>query len=580
MTNPVINSLSPILGANDTPTAITILGEGFDPSPSVTVGGIDCTSIVRPDPNTINCDVPSGILPDVYDLVVTNTGSETDTLVDVFRVIYPLPALPFVGETQAVILARMLVGLDVDWDVIPGTFVHAVLSAAAFEMSKAYGRADDIVSLFFPQFSRSGYLNLFGESIGLTRDIATKATGAITVNGTNGTIIPVGTKFSTQIVFGQNTSAVEFVSTTAGTISGGSVIVNIEASETGVTGNVSAGQITRISTPISGVTTVSNAADIIEGFNSESDDNYRVRLLNFVQNPIGGGNQQDYITWAFEAGGVDRASSIPLNRGNGTVDIFIVSETPVVAIAATGVLTLTGLPANTQTCVIDTKTYTFQTTLTDVNGNVKIGADAAATIANLVNAMKLGPGSGTAYAASMTLHPTVFGAEGTGDIMDATAKTPGTGGNSIVTTETMDNTDWGGATLSGGVAGDLAPAALLASVQAYIAPVPRDEGGGKAPIGADAIVKEPVSIYVAVTVDITAVSGFTEASVITSVIAAIQKFLNEHDLSEDVKYVDIANVVHDTTGVANYTGLLVNWGIVDIVVDSDEVAIPTIMDVF
>ena len=120
--------------------------------------------------------------------------------------------------------------------------------------------------------------------------------------------------------------------------------------------------------------------------------------------------------------------------------------------AATGVLTLTGNAANGETVTLGSKTYTFQTVLTDVDGNVLIGASASDSLDNLIAAITLGSGSGTLYAASTTLHPTVTAAAGVGDTMDVTANAPGATGNSIATTETMSNGSFGGATLSGGSA--------------------------------------------------------------------------------------------------------------------------------
>src|SRR5437879_98291 len=63
-------------------------------------------------------------------------------------------------------------------------------------------------------------------------------------------------------------------------------------------------------------------------------------------------------------------------------------------------LTATGQPANAQTVKIGGKTYTFQTVLTNVDGNVFIGATLTITLANLLAALNLGAGSGTAYAAA------------------------------------------------------------------------------------------------------------------------------------------------------------------------------------
>jgi len=122
------------------------------------------------------------------------------------------------------------------------------------------------------------------------------------------------------------------------------------------------------------------------------------------------------------------------------------------SIKASGTLTVVNTQnfADTETVTIDAKTYTFQTALTDVDGNVLIGANADASLANLVAAVTLGAGSGTTYAASTTLHPTVTAAPGAADTMTATAKTGGTAGDSIATTETSAQASWGGATLAGG----------------------------------------------------------------------------------------------------------------------------------
>lgn len=119
------------------------------------------------------------------------------------------------------------------------------------------------------------------------------------------------------------------------------------------------------------------------------------------------------------------------------------------ATKATGVLTLTGLPLDTETVVIDTKTYTFKTVLSDTDGFVLIGASASDSIDNLVAAITLGAGAGTLYANSTTLHPSATAAAGPGDTLDATAKLRGTDGNSIASTETLTNGSWGAGTLGG-----------------------------------------------------------------------------------------------------------------------------------
>ena len=105
-----------------------------------------------------------------------------------------------------------------------------------------------------------------------------------------------------------------------------------------------------------------------------------------------------------------------------------------------GSLTLDTNPADGDTMTIDAKTYTFQTTLTDPDGNIEIGATLAVTQQNIINAIKLlKPVSG--YGALMTLHPTVDVAfSWVANVLILTAKTGGVAGDTIVTIETFTAT--------------------------------------------------------------------------------------------------------------------------------------------
>lgn len=113
-----------------------------------------------------------------------------------------------------------------------------------------------------------------------------------------------------------------------------------------------------------------------------------------------------------------------------------------------GLLTFIANPLNAETVTIDAKTYTFQTTLTDVDGNVLIGVDVAASLANLLAAINLADGSGVAYAAATTLHPTVSAESVSTTILQVTSNTAGETALSIVTTETLSGASWGADTLT------------------------------------------------------------------------------------------------------------------------------------
>lgn len=150
----------------------------------------------------------------------------------------------------------------------------------------------------------------------------------------------------------------------------------------------------------------------------------------------------------------------PVGLGNVIVARFDASNRPLVTMTevggstpATGTLTGTANFNDTETVVIDGKTYTFQTVLTEVDGHVFIGVDLPTSLANLVKAINLGAGAGSDYAAATTLHPTVTATGSDATTLTVRAKVGGPGGNSITTTETAANASWGGATLSGGSVG-------------------------------------------------------------------------------------------------------------------------------
>lgn len=117
---------------------------------------------------------------------------------------------------------------------------------------------------------------------------------------------------------------------------------------------------------------------------------------------------------------------------------------------ALGTLTASGNPANTETVTVGGKVYTFQTTLTNVDGNVKIGADAETSLANLYNAINLGTGAGTAYATAMTANDHVRATSKTATTLVVKSRVPGLIGNLIASTETSTVLAWGAATLASG----------------------------------------------------------------------------------------------------------------------------------
>lgn len=94
-------------------------------------------------------------------------------------------------------------------------------------------------------------------------------------------------------------------------------------------------------------------------------------------------------------------------------------------------------------------TYTFKASVTTTANEVLIGADAAASLANLVHAVNLTGGAGK-YGSDTVIHPTVKGVGS--DALTATfrAKTPGVGGNDLDSVATGDHINFDGTDFAGG----------------------------------------------------------------------------------------------------------------------------------
>lgn len=119
---------------------------------------------------------------------------------------------------------------------------------------------------------------------------------------------------------------------------------------------------------------------------------------------------------------------------------------------AARVLTFSGNAVDAETVTIGSTVYTFQDTLTNVAGHVKIGANAAASIVNLKNAInRNGLGTpGTDFATATVAHPSVTVTAFDATTLTATSIKSGTLYNTTATTETLTNGAWAGATLTGG----------------------------------------------------------------------------------------------------------------------------------
>lgn len=119
-------------------------------------------------------------------------------------------------------------------------------------------------------------------------------------------------------------------------------------------------------------------------------------------------------------------------------------------VSATSTLSLTANPLDTETVVIGSTTYTFNTTLGAAN-SVLIGADTDESLTNLQAAVNQEAGEGTTYGTGTVQNTQVtLSKVATEPSAIATARTPGAAANTIDTTTTVTGATWSSATLTGG----------------------------------------------------------------------------------------------------------------------------------
>lgn len=130
-------------------------------------------------------------------------------------------------------------------------------------------------------------LSRLGAFIGIRRLSAQKATGSVTITGDPGARISAGMLFSSN-------SGARFVTiTTAHIGNDGTAITPVQAFNTGPDGNVGAGEIVHIVTPVATLTGVINETPTAGGRDRETDQQFRDRYLASVDKP--GGSNTDAI---------------------------------------------------------------------------------------------------------------------------------------------------------------------------------------------------------------------------------------------------------------------------------------------
>ena len=228
------------------------------------------------------------------------------------------------NNTTEEIHARMMDSLPSDIDDMPGGFPYDFTRPAALEKSEFINyHLVRALMIAFPQYAWDDWLDLHGRQVHLERHLPKKASGKVKVNGMAGAAIAAGTVFCAPAT--DAGPSIEFRSMEEAVIGeDGTVLVPVEAAESGAGSNVPANTVILMAKPDKNVTGVTNPEEIRGGTEREGNGGYYDRIAAEYANSLTFlGNDSDYVRWAKEAGAGD-CIVIPAAEGPGTVKLVLV----------------------------------------------------------------------------------------------------------------------------------------------------------------------------------------------------------------------------------------------------------------
>jgi len=206
--------------------------------------------------------------------------------------------------------------------------ISALRRSVIKAMAAAFGGAVHSAYGYIQYISREAFVDTaqdnlarWGSLWAVARNAATFADGQVEFSGTNGTILPALTQL-------QRSDGILYQVEADGTVTSGTVVVDVVCLTAGDTGNMLSGETLTIVTPIAGITSdgLVEPDGITGGSDVEGLEAWRERILAKIQNPPRGGNATDYEFWAKEITGVTRVWVYENYLGVGTVSVAFVRD--------------------------------------------------------------------------------------------------------------------------------------------------------------------------------------------------------------------------------------------------------------
>jgi uncharacterized phage protein gp47/JayE len=225
-------------------------------------------------------------------------------------------ARPTIKEIQTRIMADMSTLLLDGRPVQRKSFLSVLAKAFSKAVYPCYGFLAWIVKQMFASTAETKYLEIIGEEIDVTRRPAGYASGEAIFTGIDGAAIPAGTMLNAA-------NGQQYRTSELGTIGFAiteQAIIPVEAVVEGAAGNIDAGEILSLVSPIESVysAVAVNTGSIDGGTDIETDAELLARILAKKRRPPQGGAVPDYEQWMMAVPGVYRPFVFTLYGGPGT----------------------------------------------------------------------------------------------------------------------------------------------------------------------------------------------------------------------------------------------------------------------
>ena len=228
--------------------------------------------------------------------------------------------IDFSTQTYQNLLKVMLAQVPNIYDKRDGSPIMTALGPAAYALEEYYLSLDQVQRSAFIQSAVGSDLDMLAVIAGLTRYPDSDAVRL----GIFNTSIPIGSRFSTI----NGSDSINFIATAVATVTDpqeGNYYYQLTAETPGTIGNDYSGPILPINT-IPGLTSAQITDILVPGDDTETDDAFRERIIEALNERPFGGNIASYKQFVPSIDGVGSVQVYPTWNGGGTVKLSILGS--------------------------------------------------------------------------------------------------------------------------------------------------------------------------------------------------------------------------------------------------------------